>query len=132
MATLTKTPKVHAEDLHFEHNLWLNQLGFYKQELTIFQKRLDQVAARNNSEEFRRGLSHLQNQVTIQNEQADIHLHDLGESERDLQQVIRENPVAFAHRLFEDHTNERERMATFVRIYDDFKKELNAFLSRWM
>ncbi len=132
MATLTKTPKVHAQDLHFDHKLWLNQLDFYKQELEIFQKRLDEVAVRNNSEEFRRGVSHLQNQILIQNEQADMHIHDFKSAEQKLEKIILENPVAVDHRLFDDHTYERTRMETFVKIYTDFKDELYQFLAKWM
>ncbi|MDJ1501911.1 hypothetical protein [Xanthocytophaga agilis] len=132
MTILAKSQKVHAEDLHFEHTLWLNELGFYKQELAIFQKRLIEVANRNNLEEFRKSLSHLQNQIIIQNEQSDIHLHDFKLAEKELKKIINANPIAYEHRLFEDHSKERERMKRFVEIYDGFKNEFNTFLIKWM
>lgn len=132
MTTQTKSQKTHAAQLHFEHNLWLNQLSFYKQELGIFQKRLQEVTSQNTTPDFRRELSHLQNQIIIQQEQADIHLHNFKELEHKLQNTLRENPILFEHGLFEDHTKERHQMERFIEIYEEFKKELNQFLIHWM
>ncbi len=132
MATQAKSPKVHAENLHFEHVLWLNQLSFYKQELGLFQKRLEQVTTHNNTADFLRELSHVQNQLTIQQEQTDIHLHTIKESEQELEKMLITNVIRYEHGLFEDHPKERQQMEVFIRIYEDFKNELNRFLIKWM
>jgi hypothetical protein len=124
--------KVHLSDLHFDHQRWLGQLGFYKQELAIFQKRLDEVAVRNNSPEFRQQLSHLQNQLIIQNEQVDIVKHDLKIHEEALAKEAAHNPHNIQHQLYAANTDERERIDIFFKLYEEMKHELLRFLATWL
>lgn len=123
--------KVHYSDLHFDHQRWTNQLTFYKQELVIFQERLEEVAVRNNRPEFQQHLSHFQNQLIIQNEQIDIAQHDLKVHEEALAKDAAHNPQNIQHQLYPDHTTERERMEVFFKLYDEMKHELMRFLATW-
>jgi hypothetical protein len=123
--------KVHFSDLHFDHVRWINQLVFYKQELGIFQKRLDEVALRNTSHEFKQQLSHFQNLLIIHNEQIDITKHDLKAHENKLERQAKLNPENVQHQLYEAHTGERDRMSTFFKLYEDMKHDLLRFLATW-
>jgi hypothetical protein len=128
----SKEKKVHASDLHFEHVLWKNQLSFYKDELKLLQKRLEEVSAKNTSPEMKVKQGHFQDQIVIQ--QNEIHeLNHLFEShESGLASLAQENPVAFDHKLFHDHSSIHERMERFVKLYSEFKTELMRFVSVWI
>ena len=44
---------VYMDDLHFNHMLWLRELDFFKEELVVLQKRLEEVASRNTDSEMK-------------------------------------------------------------------------------
>jgi hypothetical protein len=44
---MSKSNKVHIDDLHFDHKVWKRELNFYKDELMVFQNRLDEVGQGN-------------------------------------------------------------------------------------
>lgn len=127
-----KEKKVHITDLHFDNHIWSQRLAFYKIELISFQKRLDEVASKNTDNEMKVEQSHLQNQITIQNEQLDILLHDLKMAETALGAFAKEHPIAIDHQLFIDHKESRERIEAFDKIYADFKAATYRFVSVWM
>lgn len=123
---------VHASDLHFNHVLWKNQLSFYKEELSLFQNRLDEVSAKNTATEMKLEQDHLQNQITIQKNEIDTLKHALSAHENELAKHAKENPIASDHELFGNHKQASERMERFTTLYTEFKKELMRFLSVWM
>ena len=60
--TLTEK-RVHLQDLHSDHQLWLNTLRFCKDEITIFEHRLEDIAKREPASEVMAELEHFQNQI---------------------------------------------------------------------
>jgi hypothetical protein len=124
--------RVHLNDLHFNYRMWVNQLAFHKEELKIFQKRLEEVAPRNTNQDFRRQLGHFQNHIVIQNEQLDILKHDIKSLENELQRQAQANPQHAAEVMFQNDGQVRERMETFVRLYDELKHDFMRFLATWL
>ncbi len=122
----------HIDDLHFEHALWTSEAKFYADELKIYQKRLDEVASKNNSEDVRKQVEHFQNKFIIQKEQLDILNHEVTVHEQWLAKMAKQYPTAIDHQLFADHKTMHERMDSFNTIYAEFKKEFNRFLATWM
>ena len=41
-------------DLHYEHNLWSNELSFFKEELKILENRLKEILAKNTGRRRRK------------------------------------------------------------------------------
>lgn len=130
METSAKTK--HIDELHFEHQLWSNEAKFYKDELKIYQERLDEIASKNNSEDARKGIEHFQNQFIIQKEQLDILNHGINEHEQWLAKYSKENPVAIDKKLFADHTAMHDKADSFRKIYNELKQEFNRFMITWM
>lgn len=128
----TTVKKVHISDLHFDHVLWKNELSFYKEELVIFQKRLDEVSGKNTSAEMKPEQSRLQNQLLIQKNEIDEISHILNVHEDSIASHSKEHPVASDHSLHTDHAGLRERVKQFIVLYTPFKQELMKFLSTWM
>ena len=70
-----------SNDLRYDHNIWENELNFYKKELGIFETRLVEMLNREPSRDLLRELEQYQNQFIRQKEVVDnvnhkIHLYD--------------------------------------------------------
>jgi len=126
------TSKNYVYDQHFENFEWLNKLFFYKDEISVLQARLQEVAALNNSREFLAQLEHLQNQLIVQRDLIDRIKHDVNENEEVLEKNISENPVSSDHRKVDDHIEEREVVLAFDKNFHQLRKELNTFFARWL
>ena len=133
MSTTTeKTPHVYLGDLHFDHMEWLNILRFRKDEIMIFERRLEEVVRRNTGTEVLAELEHFQNRYIREREVIDEMRHDIKEHENRLEKEAKEHPVAIDHRYFVDHSELRERMTTFERLYAELKEELHRWLVKRM
>jgi len=130
--TIAAENKVHMSDLHFELNLWLNEFKFYKDEIKIFNHRLEDIVSRNTHKEVMQQLEHFQNQYIRQAEVIDELRHEVKQHENILEKEVRDNPVAVDRRYFEDHTELREKADQFKKIYMELKVEFMRFLSEWM
>lgn len=124
-----ETQKKHIDELHAEHQTWLTEAKFYADELGIFNKRLEEIAAENTAQEVKIQVEHFQNQFIIQQEQLDTLNHEAVIHEQWLANYAKENPVAIDRRLFGDHQATHAKIATFKEIYADLKAEFNRFLA---
>lgn len=132
MPITEKTAKVHLDDLHFEHTLWVNELKFMREELAFFKRRLEEIAARYTDSDVLKELEHFQNQFFIQEQAVHDLIHDIKHHEKAMSQYANEHPVALDHVLFNDHTPIRSRMETTREIMNDLKREYQAYLRKWM
>ena len=123
MGTATKDRK-HIDELHFEHRLWSNQLKFYRDELKIFNHRLEELAKANTKTEVTARIEQYQNQVIRQNEVIDELLHRINEHEHGLAKEAIDHPIAIDHVLFADHTKLREDGERNNEIQNQFKSTL--------
>ncbi len=119
-------------ELHTEHKEWLNKLSFYKDDLQVFQNRLDEIVRKNTSKELMVNLEHFQNQLIIQHEQIDILRHEINEHEKSIEKSIIDNPVASDHRKMTDHSEYRDKMLRFEDLFHELRKDLMSFVAKWM
>ena len=131
MTVITEN-RMRIGDLHFELNLWLNEFKFYKDEIKIFNHRLEDIVSRNTDKEVMKELEHFQNQYIRQIEVIDELRHEVKQHENKLENEAKDNPVAIEHRYFEDHSELRDQVEQFKKIYVDLKSEFMRFLSKWM
>lgn len=128
----TTEKKAYITDLHSDHTLWINTLDFCKQEITILEHRMEEIAQRNTGNEVMAELEHFQNQFILQNEVIDEMRHHLKEHENALAKEAKEHPIAIDHKLFTDHGHHREAMATFEKLYRELKAEFMQWLVKRM
>ena len=121
--------RVHLIDLHSDHELWLNTLRFCKDEIGIFEKRLEDIAKRNTGRDVMAELEHFQNQYIREREVIDELRHDIKQHENYLQKYASEHPVAIDHVLFKDHAGLRDRVNTFEKLYHELKNEFMRWLA---
>ena len=117
---------------HEEHTEWLSKLAFYKDEIPVLQKRIEEVIQKNTSKEVAQKVEHFQNQLTIQLSNISQIQHQINHDENVIQNSIKDNPIASDHRKTEDHKAEREMVESFEKHFTDLRSELNIFLSKWM
>ena len=133
MTTATKTNGTkHLSDLHFEHQVWLNTLQFCKDEITIFERRMGELATRNTKTTLLAELEHFQNQYIRQREVIDALRHDIKQHENFLEKESIEQPTAIDRRSFTDHTELRNQMETFEKLYRELKDEFYRWVAKSM
>lgn len=119
-------------ELHEEHKVWNNKLDFYKDDITILERRLEELVTKNSSQEVRAEIEHFQNQFYIQRNNIDQIKHIINLDEKALEKEITSNPVAVDHRKIEDHPKERDLVETFEQKLNELRADFNSFSAKWM
>lgn len=130
MSTQEKT--IYLTDLHFEHEQWVKELDFFKQEVNVFENRLAEVSSRNTATEVRQQLESFQNQFIRQKEVIDELKHKIKGHETELSNYAKDNPVAIDRVHFDDHSGLREEMNTFRTIFNELKDNFYKFVVTWL
>lgn len=130
--TTTKEAQKHLDVLHFEHERWGKQLAFYSDELKSYKNRLEEIANRYTDGEVLAQLEHFQNQFILQEEVIDTLNHEINTHEDALVAEAKENMTAVNRRFFNDHGELRDKMETFVKIFNDLKNNYMRYLGKYM
>src|SRR6218665_66186 len=117
--------------LHEDHKIWQNKLAFYRDEIAIMQNRIEEIAEKNTAKEVMAFVEHFQNRLIIQDEQIDILSHGIQKHEAFLEAAANKNKVAVDHEKFDDDLQLRSYVDDFERLFNELRKELIAFLSKW-
>lgn len=118
--------------LHEDHKTWLNKLAFYDDEILIMKNRISEIAKKNTSKEVLAFVEHFQNQLIVQKEQVDILNHEINKHEESIEAKANKKSVASGAKKFFDHSTQREKIESFEKNFNDLRKELIHFLSKWM
>ncbi len=118
--------------MHEDHETWLNKLAFYKDEIQTMQNRISEIDKKNTSKEVRSFVEHFQNQLIVQKEQIDILKHEINSHERSIEEKANKKAVANESKKFQDHSTQRNNVESFEKNFNDLRKELIHFLSKWM
>lgn len=129
--TKPHTPK-YLSDLHHDHMMWLNTLQFRKEETTILEHRLKEIAARNTKQEVTAEVEHFQNNFIRQRELIDELRHEINAHESELEHEMMMKPVSVEHRYFLDHGKLRQRIKTFEKLYMELKNDFYGWVGKWL
>lgn len=119
---------IYLTDLHHDHQEWLIALDFYKHELEVYGKRLEEVARANTKSEVMKQLEHFQNQFMIQEKNITDLVHLIAQEENVIISSVKENPVATDHRKIADNVELREAITSFEKFFAELKTEYIRFL----
>ncbi len=114
---------------HFEHKVWMNQLGFYADEIKIYENQLEKLVSKNIREMLPR-LEHFQNNFIRQKEVLDILSHHIKLHEHQLVLAIN-NDQDLPDSSHEAHEKYREEMEVFQKIYAELKADFLRFWRKW-
>ena len=129
--TVVTEKRVHLSDRHFELNLWLNELKFYKDEIKIFNHRLEDIVSHESKREAMQHLEHFQNQFIRQEEVIDVLKHEVKQHENVLEKVASSGDDLDDSNL-EQQNDLRDQVKQFKKIYYELKNEFMTFLTQWM
>ncbi len=113
---------------HEENKEWLNKLFFYKEDIAIMERRLEEVTKANTSKELLAHVERFQNQLIIQKNNIDELKHLVTQNESKLEAEVIRNPVAVDHRTVPSHSEEKESIESFEKNFNALRKELRDFL----
>jgi len=119
-------------DQHQIHQDWLSRLEFYKEEIQILRERLQEIAAKNSSQEVLSKVEQFQNQFIVQRNNIDELAHSIKVNEAKIVQEIKRNPVAVDHRKIENHKEEEDFMVYFEKNFSELRTEYSRFSAQWM
>lgn len=122
--------KTSLSALHHQTSDWMRELQFYKEELTLLQNRLGEVAAKNTAAEVMAQVEHFQNKFILLNEQADVLKHDVNAVNEKVQATAKELPTHLDQKYVPEHTALQTRVSGFAKSIADTRFELNQFLSK--
>jgi len=125
-----ETTKKYLHEVHAEHLEFTAQLNFVTDELKTFNHRLEEVTTANTKLEVLQQVEHFQNQFIRHKEVIDELKSMIHHHEEYISDLAKANNVATDHRKTEDHSELREQMETFTKIYTNLKVEFLKFLSK--
>ncbi len=119
------------QTLHLDHQLWNNELSFYKDEVNIFESYLEEFVKKTDEhKDLMANLEHFQNQFIRQKEVIDELKHDIGLSEQKLSKEIQQG-VRMTDEDKIKHQKMSEKMETFRKIYRELKSEFYEYMTKW-
>lgn len=124
------TEHIYLKDLHGEHRQWLIELGFYREEVSIYENRLEELVQKNTGQDVLAEVERFQNQFIRQKEVFDTIEHDIRGHEQELADYAEDHPIAIDHKYFDDHTGLRDQVESERRIFGDLKVEFSKFLAK--
>lgn len=122
----------YLSDLHYEHQLWRNELNFYKEELNILEHRLEEIVSKNTNNDVEAGVESFQNRFDLQRNHLNNLKNTIRKHEQSLAEFAQDHPIAVDHVHFKDHSDLREKIDRFRELYQEMKHEFNHFAVKWM
>lgn len=122
----------YLSDLHYEHQLWRNELNFYKEELNILERRLEEIISKNTNNEVEAGVESFQNRFDLQRDHINNLKNTIKKHEHSLAGFAKDHPIAVDHVHFMNHNDFREKMERFHELYQGMKTEFNRFAVKWL
>jgi len=118
------------QDLHFEHNVWSNELKFADDELRFFEGRLSALVQKNQDKEMLARLEQFQNQFIREKEVHDQLLRDIHVHEQAFSQKLK-TEAKIEEAFFQEHQRLRDQMTIFRKIFAELKGNFFQFLTKW-
>ena len=118
--------KTEVQTLHFEHKLWDNELKFFADEIVIFEHRLEEMIKGELPTEVLARLEQFQNKFIRQQAVLEELVHDIKIHEQTLSNLLKAGFSTPEHKM-DDHTQLRERMESFRKLYGELKGSFYEF-----
>jgi hypothetical protein len=118
-------------ELHFDHELWLIEMAFWKKEIDVLDKYLGAVSGGNSTVAVRSEVERFQNQFIIQRSFINELKHDVKAQEAliaALEKDIKNKKLQ--QKKADDEYDIRDRMLTNQKLYVELKQSFKQWLSK--
>jgi hypothetical protein len=117
-------------ELHFDHELWLAEMAFWKQEIDILDKYLAAVIITLADRDSRGEVDHFQNQFFIQRNFINSLKNDVKAQEKLISQLeVDINNRLLQQKKADDEYEIRDKMLTNEKLYNELKLSFKEWLS---
>lgn len=123
---------VKLSDLHYEHQLWDNEMRFFRDEIKIMEKRLGELITHYTDKGVLSGMEHYQNQFIRQREMTDKLLHEIKAQEVTLLSAMKNATAGDIDMPFEDNPDLRDKVEQHRHIYNEMKADFYRFIDPLM
>lgn len=118
---------------HLEHRVWLNELEFYREELTIFGHHLTEVANKNTKEEPTLKAEEFSNQFLRFKQRIHELEYQIHEAEKNLAIYLKEDTTVDINLVnVGDQQKMRDEMNAFKKDYQELKSKFMEFEVEWI
>jgi hypothetical protein len=114
------------------NNDYLRGIEFYKQELSILQGRLEEIAADNTGKEVLQQVEHFQNQFLIHSNYLDEIRHRIKSDLKSIELQLHKTHVFVSEDTAIEYFNVNEQYITEEKLFNDLRHEFNRFAAKWM
>ena len=122
--------KVSIQSLHHETKDALRQVQFYKEEMNILVKRIEEVAAKNTATDVMAQVEHFQNKFNLYQVECHDLNHELEVRLEKVQHLATEMPTHTNEKFVEENEELQNKVDSFVNAFNGTRRELNKFLSK--
>lgn len=121
------------EQSHLEHRVWMNELEFYREEMTIFENHLAEVANKNTGEEPSLKADEFRNQFLRFKQRIDELEYEINEAEQNLAIYLKEDTTIDYNQVnVGDQQKMRDEINDFKRDYRELKNRFMQYEEEWM
>jgi len=118
--------------LNYEHFDWLKAIDFYKDDLSVLQKRLAEVAFKNTGKEVMADVEHFQNQIIVQRNNLEELSHGIYEHIHHVVEDSRVHAGRVAQPLVEEHSQKKDEFQSLMHVIKGLRSEFNHFIAKWI
>lgn len=119
----------HISNLHSDA---LRGLDFYKQEIGILKKRLEEIASDNTGREVAESIEHFQNQFLIQINNIDDLKHRINENIKAIENQVKNSAGFVDQKSADENAGLYDQYLTEEKFINDIRQDFNRFASKWM
>lgn len=116
--------------LHHQDNDWLRELEFYKEELSILTKRLEEAVSKNTDKNVLAQAEHFQNKFVVLLEEVNILKRDIHIREQQIENIATNKPEHIDEKFNTVRNIVLSRMKDLAQNIADTRFEFNRFLSK--
>lgn len=109
---------------------WKRDLQFYKDEIPVLRKRLEEVVAKNTSDDVLKNVEHFENKFSIMNQNYDDLMHDINLKNDTLSGQAESQAKYINVKMFDKDEDMESSMQSIASDFYDTKRSYYRFLSQ--
>ncbi len=124
------TKIAYLSDLKFNLETWKRELKFHKKEMKSFQKKLEEIAIRQESNRALKPLETFQNRIMIEQDVISKLIHRIKNKMKNINKVDYSETID--GRLQNEQHTLRDDMRTYIKLHYDLKEEMMNYFLEWL
>lgn len=129
---IMETTTEYLDLAHTNDMQWKSAITFYKDEIAVMRKLLEEVNQKNTSKDLKFLISHFENQFIINSEVIDELNHEINLREDYIARRLKANPSGYEFRVVRQYAELKGKVYVFEKMFAELKIAFNKFLATIM